>query len=105
MYWKDVKPGVTVYHRMFTHWGKGVIVRKVIVPHTPLERGGLRVLVDFEHRKANNGRTVVRLGALLRRPNKKKINQMVQFYVSRGLVAENAGDRLIPPFQPTSDTQ
>ena len=35
MNWKDIKPGVVVYHSICTHWGKGIVQK--IIPTSPLE--------------------------------------------------------------------
>ena len=96
MNWRDVKPGVEVYHGVYTHWGKGIVQRVVCVDYLEalFERGSKRVLVQFE---AHDTPTRMRLQELRKSPNRAKIKRMVAIYQKRGVDAKDGGDRLILP--------
>ena len=93
---KDIKPGTIVYHSIFTHWGKGRVIRTT--GRNLLERlfGRGKILVEVKFDTKNN---VVRMrpNELRKTPNKKKIRDMVSLYATRGVVAKDGGDRLILP--------
>lgn len=96
---RDIKQGMTVYHRLFTHFGKGTVVD--LVPRTALESmferytSHFRVLVEFEHAEPKPLRCLP--NALRKTPNRKKITDMVAMYKLRGVEAIDAGDKLIIP--------
>jgi len=96
MNWRDIRPGVEVYHSLFTHWGKGIVEEVVGVGclEAIFERGSKRIRVKFE---GHDNVAVVRLYELRKRPNRKKIKAMVAFHQQRGTKAEDGGDRLILP--------
>jgi hypothetical protein len=96
MNWKDIRRGATVYHCIFTHWGKGVVqdVVSVNLGEAMFEKGDRRAIVQFEEHD-----TAMRMQAtaLRKTPNRKKIRDMVTWYRERGVQAEDGGDRLILP--------
>lgn len=97
MKWSDIRPGVLVYHSLYTHWGKGVVFRIAHVDALTamFERGTTqRVLVKFEE---HDEATLVTLQMLRKTPNRKKIREMVAMYQKRGVGAKDGGDRLVLP--------
>ena len=98
MNWRDIRPGVTVYHTIYTHWGPGVVEKVVPVNlgESMFERGTRRILVWFENREDV---ARMQLKELRKTPNRKKILAMVDMYQRRGVQAEDGGDRLILPME------
>lgn len=95
---RDIRPGVTVYHRTYTHWGKGTVVRitvaNVLENIFECRSGSLRVVAEFEG-LTKPARLPLR--ELRKTPNRKKIKEMVEFYKNHGIEAVDGGDRLILP--------
>lgn len=100
MKWRDLIPGTIVYHRIFTHWGKGVVqtVQGVDCLESLFERGKWRAIVKFEAHD-NTSRMTAR--ELCAKPNRKKIKDMIALYARRGVEAKDGGDKLILPNEPT----
>lgn len=98
MQWKDIKPGAVVFHTIFTHWGRGVVVhvRGVDVLENLFERGRWRAVVEFE---GLDKRAALRASELRKTPNKKKMRAMIAFYQARGVNARisDSGERLLIP--------
>lgn len=93
MKWKDITVGTVVYHKIFTHWGKGIVQQ--IVPFSCLfEKGTKRAWVVFEHEE---GRALMAAPMLRKTPNKKRIKEMIEYYKINGFEAKDGGDRLILP--------
>lgn len=104
MNWRDVQPGVAVYHSLMTHWGQG-IVQKVVMANMMermFERGTRRVIVEFDGLETP---TRMQLSSLRKTPNRKKIRHMVRFYQSRGVDAKDGGDRLVIPAGATAPSR
>ncbi len=83
MQWRDIKPGVEVYHNLMTHFGKGVVVGIAVVDPIVFlfERGGMkRVRVKFE---AHDTTTDVLLRSLRKKPNKQRIAMMAKLKAER----------------------
>lgn len=96
MHWADIKPGAVVYHRVYTSYGRGVVVGVTAsdwLEHAVLGKRRKYVVVRFEH--SGSETNDCRLSVLCKSPNRKKIKEMVDFYTSRGTPAEDGGDRLI----------
>ena len=91
---KDCRPGTHVYHGLFTHYGKGIVVRidTLTLEERLFEGGRFRVVVSFEGYPQPMR---LRSSALRKTPNRKKIRDMVDFHRSRGDLARDGGDRLI----------
>lgn len=105
MNWKDVQLGSVVYHRIYAHWGKGVV--DDVVPanafETLFERGSRRrAIVSFE---GNEKPVRLKATEIRRTPNRKKILEMVKLYESRGEQAIDGGDILIIPLASQGTTQ
>lgn len=98
MNWKDLRKGVVVYHGVFTHWGRGVVLRVDGVDRLEglFESGFKRVVVEFAGRR---GKPPARLTAreLRKNPNRTKMRRMVEIYRMKGVDASIDGDRLIIP--------
>lgn len=96
MRWNDIYPGAIVYHKIYTHWGKGVVEKVVSTTglEAMFERGSRRAIVRFEHEE---GAARCNASVLRTTPNKKKIREMVKLYQERGVDAQDGGDRLIIP--------
>lgn len=95
MTWDDIHTGAVVYHRIFTHFGKGIVQSVVDANGLELmfERGGnRRIIVKFE---AHEDTTRVMLKALRSTPDVKRIDGMIEFYRGRGVEARNVDGRLI----------
>ncbi len=94
MNWNDIRPGVEVYHSLFTHWGKGIVQKVVSVNCLEglFEGGSRRIIVQFD---GHDSPSRMQLRELQKRPNRRKIKEMVYFYRRRGLEAKDGGDRLI----------
>ena len=106
MRWQDIIVGEEVYHRTFTHFGKGVVV--AVTDKNGLEvlfekRGGpKRIVVKFE---AHNDTTRVIPAALTPKPNMRRIREMIQFYANRNVTAYEQNGRLMIERQPeTAET-
>lgn len=98
---RDIRKGMTVYHSLYTHWGRG-IVQGIDAPNYGeilFERGGIRVLVAFEGSRSAVSR--MRLRELRKTPNRKKLKAMIELYRTRGVDARDGGDRLILPLGAT----
>ncbi len=98
MKWKDLRPGVIVYHNMFTTRGKGTVIRVLGVDALTslFERGRWRAEVQFE---GCDGLAKMRASELRKTPNRKKINDMMALYKRRGIVAIDCGDKLVLPLE------
>jgi len=96
MNWNDIRPGTIVYHRILTHWGKGKVIKISFVDcyEAMFERGSRRIVIDFEGLETP---ARLKLSAIRKTPNKKKIREMVAFYQGRGVDARDGGDRLLIP--------
>jgi hypothetical protein len=94
--WNDIYPGAIVYHKIYTHWGKGVVEKVVATAglEAMFEGGSRRAIVRFEY---EDGVARCNASALRPTPNKKKIREMVEMYQKRGVDAQDGGDRLIIP--------
>lgn len=91
---KDARLGATVYHSIFTTWGKGVI-RGI---HESIFDAKIKFyIIDFEFR--DEPVRLEGLSGLRKTPNRTKIKAMVEMYRSRGTEAIDGGDRLILPDQ------
>ena len=99
MNWNDIQPGITVYHSLMTHWGKGIVIKVDAVGflEAMFERGRKRVVVQFE---GHDNSSRMRLNKLRKTPNRRKIKEMVDFYQRRGTNAVDGGDRLLLPPKP-----
>lgn len=105
MNWKDLRKGVVVYHRVFTHWGRGVVLRVDSVSSLErlFEKGDRRVIVVFVGRQE---KPPVRCKAieLRKNPNRPKMRRMVELYRMKGVDASIDGDRLIIPERKKEET-
>lgn len=96
MIWSEIRPGVIVYHGLFTHLGKGVVVcvQAANMFESMFEKGNRRVVVDWEDKDASSRHKLLELR---KSPNKKKIRDMVRIYKLRGQEAKDGGHILILP--------
>ncbi len=90
MIWREIHTGAIVYHNLFTHRGKGTVVRR---SYEWEANGKKRIVVKWE----NGSVTHEHIRMLRKTPNRKKIEAMVKCYKQQGKEATDAGDRLILP--------
>lgn len=94
MNWKDIHPGILVYHTIFVRWGAGS-VEKIVSDkfvenyHNQISR---RVIVKFDGRSE---KVRVRASNLCKTPNRKKINEMVKYFKDRGTETIDKEDILV----------
>ena len=93
---RDITEGATVYHRIYTHLGAGVVqsIKRTNVLESMFEKGAVRIMVKFA---GHNDVWRVRPSEIRKTPNRAKIKAMVKLYADRGDVAIDGGDILILP--------